>query len=72
MAIGGGPCRGQSSDVRIRVLKTGLGTYPDLSIVCGPREIDPEDPNSVTNPTLLVEVTSKSTEEYDRGEKFDQ
>lgn len=70
-AIRGGRCRGQSSDVRIRVPKTGLGTYPDLSVVCGPRELDPEDANSVTNPTLLVEVTSKSTEEYDRGEKFD-
>ena len=37
----------------------------------GPRELDPEDGNTVTNPTFLVEVTSKSTEEYDRGEKFD-
>jgi Uma2 family endonuclease len=70
-AIRGGRCRGQSSDVRIRVAKTGLDTYPDLSVVCGPRELDPEDANAVTNPTLLVEVTSKSTEEYDRGEKFD-
>jgi Uma2 family endonuclease len=37
--------------------------------VCGPRERDPEDENTVTNPTLLVEVTSKSTD--DRGEKLD-
>jgi Uma2 family endonuclease len=70
-AIRGGRCRGQSSDVRIRVRTTGLATYPDVSVVCGPRELDPEDENAVTNPTLLVEVTSKSTEEYDRGEKFD-
>jgi Uma2 family endonuclease len=40
-------------------------------VICGPREVDPEDRNTVTNPTLLVEVTSNSTEEYDRGEKFD-
>jgi hypothetical protein len=47
--------------------KTGLCTYPDVSVVCGPREVDPESADTVTNPTLLVEVTSKSTEEYDRG-----
>jgi Uma2 family endonuclease len=70
-ALEGGRCRVYSSDLRIRVPKTGLTTYPDVSVVCGPREADPEDKNTVTNPTLLVEVTSKSTEEYDRGEKLD-
>jgi hypothetical protein len=44
---------------------------PDASVVCGPREVDPEDKNTVTNPTLLVEVTSGSTEEYNRSEKFE-
>jgi Uma2 family endonuclease len=71
LALAGGRCRVFNSDLRIRVLKTGLSTYPDVSVVCGPRELDPEDQNTVTNPTLLVEVTSKSTDEYDRGEKFD-
>jgi Uma2 family endonuclease len=71
LALEGDRCRVYSSDLRIRVSKTGLATYPDVSVVCGPREVDPEDKNSVTNLTLLVEVTSKSTEEYDRGEKFD-
>jgi Uma2 family endonuclease len=66
----GGRCRVHTSDLRIRVRKTGLATYPDVSVVCGRRELDPEDRNTVTNPTLLVEVTSKSTEEYDRGEKL--
>jgi Uma2 family endonuclease len=65
-----GRCRAHGSDLRIRVLATGLATYPDVTIVCGPREVDPEDKNSVVNPTLLVEVLSPSTEEYDRGEKF--
>lgn len=65
-----GRCRALGSDLRIRVLATGLATYPDVTIVCGPREVDPDDKNSVTNPTLLVEVLSPSTEEYDRGEKF--
>lgn len=65
-----GRCRAHGSDLRVRVLATGLATYPDVTIVCGPREVDPEDKNAVTNPTLLVEVLSASTEDYDRGEKF--
>jgi Uma2 family endonuclease len=65
----GGRCRTHSSDLRVRVAATGLATYPDVTVVCGPRELDP-DGSSVTNPTLLIEVLSKSTEEYDRGEKF--
>ncbi len=65
-----GRCRAHGSDLRIRVLATGLATYPDVTIVGGPRELDPEDSNSVTNPTVLVEVLSQSTEDYDRGEKF--
>jgi Uma2 family endonuclease len=67
----GGRCRVHSSDLRIRVAKTGLTTYPDASVVCGRREVDPEDKNTVTNPTAIVEVTSRSTEEYDRGERFE-
>jgi Uma2 family endonuclease len=70
-AVEGGRCRVYDSDLRIRVRKTGLCMYPDASVVYGPREVDPEDRNTVTNPTVLVEVTSGSTEEYDRGEKFE-
>lgn len=67
----GGPCRIHSSDLRVRVLATGLATYPDVTVVSGPRELDPEDENTVINPTLVVEVLSPSTEEYDRGEKLE-
>lgn len=66
----GGRCRPDDADLRIRVQETGLTSYPDVAVVCGPLERDPEDENAVTNPTLLVEVTSPSTESYDRGEKF--
>jgi Uma2 family endonuclease len=62
----GGPCRVYDADLRIRVLATSLATYPDAAVVCGPLERDPADPDGVTNPTLLVEVLSSSTEEYDR------
>jgi Uma2 family endonuclease len=67
----GRPCRIQSSDVRIRVRATGLITYPDVSVVCGHAELDPDDRNAVVNPRLIVEVTSPSTDAYDRGEKLD-
>jgi Uma2 family endonuclease len=66
----GKPCRVFTADLKVRVLATGLATYPDVSIVCGKLETDPDDANAVTNPTLLVEVLSDSTEAYDRGEKF--
>lgn len=42
-----------------------------MTVVYGPRELDLDDPNSITNPTLLVEILSRSTEEYDRGDKFE-
>lgn len=64
------PCRTFSSDVRIRVTDTGLTTYPDLSVVCGRIETAADDPEAITNPIVLVEVLSDSTEAYDRGAKF--
>lgn len=67
----GGPCQVFSSDLRVRVLATGLATYPDVTVVCGPLERDPASDETVTNPRLVVEVSSKSTEAYDRGQKLD-
>ena len=64
------PCVPYDSDLRIRCA-TGLYTYPDASVVCGPLEFDDEQKDTVLNPTLLVEVLSKTTEAYDRGKKFD-
>lgn len=65
-----GRCEVQTSDVKIRVEATDLSTYPDVSVVCGPTMVSGLDKNAVTNPSLLVEVTSLSTEDYDRGEKL--
>lgn len=67
------PCAVYSSDLRIRVKATGLGTYPDVTVVCGKLALDPDDPKrqTVTNPSLVVEVLSPSTEDYDRGEKLE-
>jgi Uma2 family endonuclease len=67
----GGPCRVYSSDLRVRVAETGLTTYPDVTVVCGPTERDPQSPTTIMNPKVVVEVTSDGTEEYDRGEKLE-
>lgn len=68
----GRPCRVFSSDLRVRVLETGLATYPDVTVICGRFESDPDDVRGHTaiNPRVVVEVLSPSTEPYDRGEKL--
>lgn len=60
------------SDLRVRVRETGRATYPDASMVCGPIEYDPDDADrtTITNPSLLVEVLSVTTEKGDRGNKW--
>jgi len=65
-----GPCRVYRSDLRVRVLATGLATYPDVTVVCGKSERDPDSHTHVTNPKVVVEVLSPGTQEYDRGEKL--
>lgn len=67
----GHPCQAFPSDLRVKIAATGMATYPDVTVVCGPVETAPDDPHAVTNPTLIVEVTSDRTEAYDRGEKFE-
>lgn len=66
----GSRCRVFGSDLRIRVQATGLATYPDVTVVCGELQRDPQSVTTLTNPTLIVEVLSPSTEEYDRGDKL--
>jgi Uma2 family endonuclease len=65
--LAGTPCRVFSSDSRVR----GLATYPDVSVVCGRSERDPDSPTTVTNPKVLVEVTSDGTEHCDHGPKLE-
>jgi Uma2 family endonuclease len=66
----GGPCQTFSSDQRVKIDATGLFTYPDVVIVCGPEAFDPRDPDTLLNPTAIIEILSPSTERYDRGTKF--
>lgn len=68
----GRSCRTYSADLRLRIPSTGLATYADAAVICGEPARDPESATHVTNPTLIVEVLSPGTEEYDRGEKREQ
>lgn len=65
-----GRCSVYSSDLKVRVEASDLSTFPDVSVVCGARQASALDANAITNPAVLVEVTSRSTEDYDRGHKL--
>jgi Uma2 family endonuclease len=65
----GRPCAALPADQRVHVPRTGLYTYPDVTVVCGSPRMHPEDDLTVLNPTVVVEVLSSSTEAYDRGAK---
>jgi Uma2 family endonuclease len=54
----------------VHIEATGLYTYPDVLVVCGPREFAAEDKHSIINPNVIIEVLSPSTEKYDRGAKL--
>jgi Uma2 family endonuclease len=63
-------CDVYSGDMRVRVPAADLYTYPDVTVVCGEPELDDAEVDTLLNPTLIVEVLSRTTESYDRGVKF--
>ncbi len=67
----GRPCSGSSSDQLVKIERSGLRTYPDVLISCPPQRFDADEPNALLNPSLIVEVLSPSTQNYDRAEKWD-
>lgn len=69
----GKPCRAYDSNLRVRISRGTLYSYPDITVICGSPVIDPDDRwgETVTNPRLIVEVLSPSSETYDRKTKFD-
>lgn len=64
-------CKVFPGDLRIKISSSGLYTYPDVSVLCGPAVLDDIQNDTLTNPTVIIEVLSPSTEAYDRGEKFE-
>jgi Uma2 family endonuclease len=65
------PCEVYTSDMRVKVSLSGLYTYPDVVVACEEPAFEDTVGDTLLNPTLLVEVLSKSTADYDRGSKFE-
>lgn len=74
----GTPCRARSKDTKVHSGPTprhprsteGFFSYPDLVVICGEPKYHDEHTDVILNPTVIIEVLSKSTESFDRGEKF--
>ncbi|HET7116055.1 MAG TPA: Uma2 family endonuclease [Hanamia sp.] len=66
----GKKCKPYGSDQRIHIQSNTLFTYPDISIICGEIITLNNGDYNVLNPTVIIEVLSKSTSNYDRGVKF--
>ncbi len=56
---------------RVKVNATGLYTYPDIAIACGKPEFEDFKDDILLNAIAIIEVLSPSTENYDRGTKFE-
>lgn len=67
-ALGDRPCEVYTADMRIKT--ADRYTYADVSVVCGPAELEDGHSDTLLDPTVIIEVLSPSTEAYDRGDKF--
>lgn len=63
-------CNVYSNDLRLRISATDLYTYPDVIVACGQQFFADNQKDTLLNPTLIIEVLSDSTKDYDRGGKF--
>jgi len=66
----GRPCEVYVTDMRVKVERTGMYTYPDVVGLCEEPRFEDENADTLLNPSVIIEVLSPSTERYDRGEKF--
>lgn len=64
------PCKIYANEMKVRVKKTNF-VYPDIVILCGQRKFADDQTDVLLNPTVIFEVLSKSTLNYDRGKKFE-
>ena len=70
-ALNGRECEVFPSDLRVRIPGMERYLYPDLSVVCGPPQLEDEHGDNLLNPRVVIEVLSASTEAFDRGQKFE-
>ncbi len=69
--LSGRDCKVGSSDLRVRIPRSGRYVYPDVSVTCGPRLFDPPDDQlTLANPQVVIEVLSPSTADADRSDKL--
>jgi Uma2 family endonuclease len=66
----GKSCQPYGSDLRIHIPQNTLYTYPDISIICGKPDMTDSANDTITNPSVIIEILSKSTYDYDKGQKF--
>jgi Uma2 family endonuclease len=66
----GNSCQPYGPDLRIHIPQNTLYTYPDISVICGELQTTPGDDESFVQPTVLIEILSPYTKNYDQGEKF--
>ena len=68
----GKPCQPYGSDLRVRFVGQQRTAYPNVSVICGPIQYDPDEKagHTILNPRVIIEILSPSTEAYDRGDKF--
>lgn len=64
------PCEIFNSDLKLHIQKENRYVYPDAMVICGDLQASEDYKEAITNPILIVEVLSKSTADYDRGDKF--
>ena len=70
LRLKGSDCKPTTSEIKLNITKENCFVYPDSMVICGDLEKSKNDKNSITNPIVVVEVLSKSTSDYDRGDKF--
>ncbi|MFK7907193.1 MAG: Uma2 family endonuclease [Chitinophagales bacterium] len=66
----GSKCRPANGDLKVYIEAVNRSFYPDAMAICSDAEFHLNRKDIITNPTLVVEVLSKSTEAFDRGKKF--
>lgn len=63
-------CRVMNSEIKLHIASSNCFLYPDAMVICGDIKKSTEEFHAVTNPVAIIEVLSKSSASYDRGDKF--
>lgn len=67
----GNQCRSFGSYLRVHVPEHAFYTYPDILVICNEPKFLPDTFDTVINPSVLIEILSEGTADFDKGLKFD-